>query len=107
MARPLEYTGRTLNFSSMDSVYSLCGSVAAPIDSKGSAISFAIVMCSSFSEKSKTRSVDYKKAQKLFDFICSNVKLPDVKPDGMEQAGAMINGLIESLRMQKTETSTC
>lgn len=91
----------------MESVYSLgCGTVA-PLDSKGSAIYFAIVMSSSFSEKSRTRSVDYKKAQKLFDFICSNVNLPDVKSDGIEQAGAMINGIIEGLRMQKAETSTC
>ena len=51
--------------------------------------------------------MDYKKAQKLFDFICSNVNLPDVKSDGIEQAGAMINGIIEGLRMQKAETSTC
>lgn len=88
----------------MDSVYSLCGGVAAPIDSKGSAISFAIVMCSSFSEKSKTRSVDYKKAQKLFDFICSNVKLPDVRPDCIGFTDALINVVSEFINPKKKET---
>lgn len=91
----------------MDSVYSLGCSVAAPIDSKGSAISFSIVMSSSFSEKNGMRRVDFKKAQKLFDFICSNVNLPDVKPDGMEQAGAMINTVIENLKTQKAGTPAC
>ena len=90
----------------MDSVYSL-GCCSTVIDSKGSAIYFAIVMSSLYSERNGARRVNYQKAQRLFDFICRNVKLPDVKPDGMEQAGAMIKEIIEGLKLQKTETSTC
>lgn len=51
------------------------------INSKASAVAYAICLCTSYNEKSKTCSVDVKKAQVIFNFITQNVELPDVAKD--------------------------
>lgn len=48
--------------------------------SKAGAMSFAILICSSCGEGGM-RKVDYDEAQKLYDFICNNVELPNVEKD--------------------------
>lgn len=65
----------------MSSALGLCGSFAPQINSKASAVTYAIQLCTSFSAKSNTCSVDVKKAQRIFNFITQNVELPDVAKD--------------------------
>lgn len=85
----------------MEGSYAL-GCYPAAIDSKGSAISFAILM-SCYDGMNGIRKINYKKAQKIFDFICSNVRLPDVKTDGMERVEALVSGLIGGLNAKEKE----
>lgn len=65
----------------MSSALGLCGSFAPQITSKASAIAFSIQLCTSYNEKSRTCSVDIKKAQNIYNFITQNVQLPDVAKD--------------------------
>lgn len=65
----------------MSSALGLCGSFGPQITSKASAIAFSIQLCTSYNEKSRTRSVDIKKAQNIYNFITQNVELPDVAKD--------------------------
>ncbi len=65
----------------MSSTLGLCGSFCPQITSKASAVAFSIQLCTSFNEKSRTCSVDIKKAQRIFNFIAQNVQLPDVPKD--------------------------
>lgn len=65
----------------MSSALGLCGSIRPQINSKASAVTFAIQLCTTYNEKSRTCSVDTKKAQKIFNFITQNVELPDVAKD--------------------------
>lgn len=87
----------------MESCYALSGSPVPVIDSKGSAIAFAIMLSTELYGENKSRRVNYGKAQKLFDFICSNVKLPDVKTDGLGIAEALMKGIQESIGLQSRE----
>lgn len=50
--------------------------------SKAGAMSFAILMNTTVDTDSR-RIIDYDGAQKLFDFICASVMLPDVERDSM------------------------
>lgn len=65
----------------MSSTLGLCGHIGSQINSKASAVTYAIQLCTSYNEKSRTFSVDTKKAQKIFNFITQNVNLPDVSKD--------------------------
>lgn len=65
----------------MSSALGLCGSFGPQINSKASAVTYAIQLCTSYNEKSRTCTVDTKKAQKIFGFITQNVNLPDVAKD--------------------------
>lgn len=56
-------------------------SVGPQINSKASAVAYAISLCTSYNEKSNTCSVDVKKAQRILNFITQNVELPDVAKD--------------------------
>ena len=56
---------------------------------KAGAMSFAI--CYSFADG----KVDYEEAQKLFDFICKNVNLPDVEKDSMEGLAATLGRIVQ------------
>ena len=59
----------------------LRGSISPQINSKASAVIYAIQLCTSFNEKNNTCSVDIKKAQSIFNFITQNVELPEVTKD--------------------------
>lgn len=60
--------------------------------SKAGAMSFAILMNTSFNTEGR-RMIDYDETQKLFDFICASVNLPDVERDAM---GDMVDALKEA-----------
>lgn len=59
--------------------------------SKAGAMSFAILMNTTVNAKG-CRMIDYDETQKLFDFICASVNLPDVERDAM---GDMVDALKE------------
>lgn len=59
--------------------------------SKAGAMSFAVLMNTTMTEAG-ARSVNYDEAQKMFDFICASVNLPDVERDAM---GDMVDALKE------------
>lgn len=67
------------------------------ITSKGSAMSFAIRMTMSFSEDDKN-VINYEEAQKLFDFICKNVELPEVEKDSMDGLVQMLEKTIRGVK---------
>ncbi len=79
-----------------------CGSTA--IDSKGSAIAFAIMMSIEYPGLNKPPRVNYQKAQKLFDFICSNVNLPDVKKNELDFADSILKGVAQMQNAGKAAT---
>lgn len=58
------------------------GSDMTVFKSKAGAMSFAILMNTSFNPEGR-RVIDYDETRKLFDFICSSVNLPDVERDAM------------------------
>lgn len=82
-----------------------CGSIAQ-LETKGAAIALALVMATDYCEARNTRRINYKKAQKLFDFICSNVNLPDVKAEPMDGLSAKLGGLMGILEKTMAEKYT-
>lgn len=98
----------TLKLFSMSSALGLCGSFSPQINSKASAVTFAIQLCTTYNEKSRTCSVDTKKAQKIFNFITQNVNLPDVNKDAYaeiaEDFKPYIEGILKGLEA-KLQTS--
>lgn len=60
--------------------------------SKAGAMSFAILM-NTMIDTDGRRKVDYDETQKMFDFICASVSLPDVERDAM---GDMVDALKEA-----------
>lgn len=70
------------------------GGICQPTFScKAGAMYFAILFCAKQCGK-----VDYDETKKLFDFICSNVTLPDVEKNPMEDIaglGAKLSSLLE------------
>lgn len=58
------------------------GSDMTVFKSKAGAMSFAILMNTTMTEAG-TRVINYDETQKLFDFICASVNLPDVERDAM------------------------
>lgn len=88
----------------MESAFSLgCGCGTTVIDSKGAAMMFAIMMSSAYCGSSSTRRINYKKAKRLFDFICANVNLPEVRPDCMGFADNIIRVVSEFIDPKKKE----
>lgn len=81
-----------------------CGSTV--IDSKGAAIAFAVMLSLEYPRGCKSQRVNYQKAQKLFDFICSNVNLPDVKAEPMDGLSAQLGGLMGILEKTMAEKYT-
>ena len=67
------------------------GSDMTAFKSKAGAMSFAILMNTTFGETG-ARVINYDEAQKLFNFICAGVNLPDVERDAM---GDMVDALKE------------
>lgn len=58
------------------------GSDMTVFKSKAGAMSFAILMNTTINSDGH-RVVDYDETQKMFDFICASVNLPDVERDAM------------------------
>lgn len=71
--------------------------------SRASAMSFAILMSSTYVEGG-ARRVDYDEAQKLFDFILKNVTLPDVETDSYADLLNSITGHAIEQAHAPTET---
>lgn len=69
------------------------GCCSTVIDSKGIAIAFAVMMSLEYPGGGRSPRVNYRKAQKLFDFICSNVNLPDVKKNELDFADSILKGI--------------
>lgn len=74
----------------------LYGSNDSRLSSKAGAMEFSIVMNTTQDERGRTK-VDYEEAKKLFDFICSNVTLPDVERDSAESLSDSYVKLMEML----------
>ena len=68
------------------------GSDMTVFKSKAGAMSFAILMNTTINTEGR-RMIDYDETQKLFDFICASVNLPDVERDAM---GDMVDALKEA-----------
>lgn len=68
------------------------GSDMTVFKSKAGAMSFAILMNTTVNTEGR-RMIDYDETQKLFDFICASVNLPDVERDAM---GDMVDALKEA-----------
>lgn len=70
------------------------GSDMTVFKSKAGAMSFAILMNTTINSEGQ-RVIDYDETQKLFDFICASVNLPDVERDAMAD---MVDALKEVRR---------
>lgn len=57
---------------------------------------FAIVMNTTSDEKGRA-VVNYKEVKRMFDFICRNVKLPDLPRDSMDALSDGYVSLMQSL----------
>ena len=81
----------------MESGYGLCSAVYPHVDSKASALAYAIQMSTYYNEKTKRVSVDLKKAKRIFQFFTDNVTLPDVKKDSTEELSELYSTLVNTL----------
>lgn len=70
--------------------------------SKADALKFAIEFTAS-SDMSGSRTFDKEKAQELFDFICKNVELPDVRVNAADGLVEFAKEYIEKLAKAKGE----
>lgn len=70
--------------------------------SKADALKFAIEFTSS-SDMSGSRTFDKEKAKELYDFICKNVELPDVRPNPADGLVEFAKEYIEKLTKVKDE----
>ena len=86
----------------MCSVSCCCGTVAH-IETKGAAIALALMMATTYCEAKNTKKTNYKKAQKIYDFIIQNVNLPDVKVSEMEHLEPYVKSVLEELRFHRPE----
>lgn len=74
----------------------LYGSNDSRLSSKAGAMEFAIVMNTTSDEKGRA-VVNYKEVKRMFDFICRNVKLPDLPRDSMDALSDGYVSLMQSL----------
>lgn len=81
----------------MSGLLGVGGAIGPQINSKASAVAYAIHLCTSFNEKSRTCSVDTKKAQKIYNFITANVQLPDVAKDTCAELMADCKPYLDSI----------
>lgn len=81
----------------MNGLLGIGGAIGPQINSKASAVTYAIQLCTTFNEKSKTCSVDTKKAQKIFNFITHNVELPNVAKDAYAEIAEDFKPYLESV----------
>ena len=66
--------------------------------SKSFALYYAMNLASYIDRKSQRNKVDLKKAQKIYDFILSNLDLPITSKSTSESMCEMYNTLIETLK---------
>lgn len=74
----------------------LYGSNDSRLSSKAGAMEFAIVMNTTSDERGRA-VVNYKEVKRMFDFICRNVKLPDIPRDSMDALSDGYISLMQSL----------
>lgn len=74
----------------------LYGSNDSRLSSKAGAMEFAITMNATLDEKGRA-VVNYKETKRMFDFICRNVKLPDIPRDSMDALSDGYVSLMQSL----------
>ena len=74
----------------------LYGSNDSRLSSKAGAMEFAIVMNTTSDERGRA-VVNYKEVKRMFDFICRNVKLPDIPRDSMDALSDGYVSLMQSL----------
>ncbi len=74
----------------------LYGSNDSRLSSKAGAMEFAIVMNTTSDERGRA-VVNYKEVKRMFDFICRNVKLPDLPRDSMDALSDGYVSLMQSL----------
>ncbi len=74
----------------------LYGSNDSRLSSKAGAMEFAIAMNTTSDEKGRA-VVNYKEVKRMFDFICRNVKLPDIPRDSMDALSDGYVSLMQSL----------
>ena len=72
------------------------------LQSKADAIKYAIEF-TEIVELYGSNRVNYGAAQELFDFICKNVNLPDVKPNSADGLVEFAKEYIEKLAKVKSE----
>ena len=77
----------------------LYGSNDSRLSSKAGAMEFAIAITTTSDERGRA-VVDYKEAKRLFDFICRNVKLPDVAASSTDALLEGYNELMGTLAKQ-------
>lgn len=77
----------------------LYGSNDSRLSSKAGAMEFAIAINTTSDERGRA-VVDYKEAKRLFDFICRNVKLPDVAVSSTDALLESYNELMGTLAKQ-------
>jgi hypothetical protein len=70
------------------------------LQSKADAIKYAIEF-TEIVELHGSNKVNYDAAQELFDFICKNVELPDVRPDPADGLVEFAKEYIEKLAKDK------
>ena len=81
----------------MSSLLGISGAIGTQINSKASAVAYVISLCTSYNEKSKTCSVDTKKAQKILNFVFQNVQLQDAYAEMAEDFKPYIEKILKGL----------
>lgn len=74
------------------------------LQSKADAIKYAIEF-TEIVELHGSNKVNYDAAQELFDFICKNVELPDVRPNPADGLVELAKEYIEKLVKDKGESN--
>lgn len=77
----------------------LYGSNDSRLSSKAGAMEFAIAINTTSDERGRA-VVNYREAKRLFDFICRNVKLPDVAVSSTDALLESYNELMGTLAKQ-------
>ena len=80
----------------------ISGSPMLSLKSKAEALKYAIEFTST--GEYPNRQYNMKKAKELFDFICENVKLPDVEVDQLSNSLSGFTSLMEKLIKKDEET---
>lgn len=74
------------------------GTTSTEFSSRSFALYYAMNLATHTDRKSQRNKVDFKKAQKIYDFILSNLDLPITSKSTSESMCEMYNTLIETLK---------